>query len=294
MKKITLFLMLLCIAVSANAQLLWEVSGKNLTQPSYIFGSHHLSPLSIVDSIAGFKPAMDEVQQVYGEIVMEDMMKPEILMLIQQKTILPGDTTLTMLYSKERYDTLAKGIKDLMGVDLKKFDKIAPVALNVQIAVFITLKFVKGFNPQQQLDMWMQAEAKKNGKPIGGLESVESHIDVLYGSKSFAEQADELYCTVTNLDFVIEQTRVMTEAYINQDLEAIQTSMEQKLNNECDTDPEVVDKMIYDRNAAWVNIMPELMESKPTMFVVGGGHLPGDRGVLQLLKNLGYTVEPVE
>ena len=294
MKKITLFLMLLCISVCAHAQLLWKVSGKDLAQPSYVFGSHHLSPLSIVDSIAGFKPAMDEVQQVYGEIVMEDMMKPEILMKIQQKTVLPGDTTLTMLYSKEKYDTLSQAVKSLMGVDLKMFDKIAPVALNVQMAVFIGLKSVEGFNPQQQLDMWMQSEAKKNGKPIGGLETVESQIEVLYGSKSFAEQADELYCTVTNLDFVSEQTKVMTEAYIGQDLKAMQAAMERKLNNECDTDPEVEDKMIYDRNTAWVNIMPKIMEAKPTMFVVGAGHLPGERGVLQLLQNCGYTVEPVK
>lgn len=293
MKKITLFLMLLCIAVCVQAQLLWKVSGKNLTQPSYVFGTHHLSPLSIRDSIAGFDAAFKDVQQLYGEIVMEDMMKPDILVQIQQKTILPGDTTLTMLYTKEKYDTLASGIKELMGVDLKMFDKITPVALSVQLSVFIAMKSVKDFNPQQQLDIWLQAEAKQNGKPVGGLETVESQIKVLYGSKSLKRQADELYCTVTHLDFASAQVNEMTKAYMSQNLDGLLAVMERKLNNDCDATAEEEEEMIYDRNIAWVNIMPELMEVKPTMFIVGGGHLPGERGLLQLLKNLGYTVEPV-
>ena len=42
----------ICVAFSANAQLLWKVSGNGLTQPSYIIGTHHLAPFSIMDSIA--------------------------------------------------------------------------------------------------------------------------------------------------------------------------------------------------------------------------------------------------
>ena len=41
----------ICVAFSANAQLLWKVSGNGLTQPSYIIGTHHLAPFSIMDSV---------------------------------------------------------------------------------------------------------------------------------------------------------------------------------------------------------------------------------------------------
>ena len=50
----------ICVAFSANAQLLWKVSGNGLTQPSYIIGTHHLAPFSIMDSIAGLQKAMNE------------------------------------------------------------------------------------------------------------------------------------------------------------------------------------------------------------------------------------------
>lgn len=40
--------------------------------------------------------------------------------------------------------------------------------------------------------------------------------------------------------------------------------------------------------------MPSIMKETPTLFVVGAGHLPGTNGVLKLLKEKGYTVEPMK
>lgn len=91
MKRISTMVMLLCIAVlSANAQLLWKVSGKNLPKASYVLGTHHLAPLSILDSIAGFKQAMTEVEQVYGEIVMVEMQTPAAMQQMQPGHPLAG------------------------------------------------------------------------------------------------------------------------------------------------------------------------------------------------------------
>lgn len=68
MKSFIGAVLFICVAFSANAQLLWKVSGNGLNQPSYIIGTHHLAPFSIMDSIAGLKKAMNETQQVYGEM----------------------------------------------------------------------------------------------------------------------------------------------------------------------------------------------------------------------------------
>ena len=67
MKSFIGAVLFICVAFSANAQLLWKVSGNGLNQPSYIIGTHHLAPFSIMDSIAGLKKAMNETQQVYGD-----------------------------------------------------------------------------------------------------------------------------------------------------------------------------------------------------------------------------------
>lgn len=52
MKKTLVFMLLLCITLGAQAQLLWKVSGNGLDRPSYVIGTHHLAPLSVKDSIA--------------------------------------------------------------------------------------------------------------------------------------------------------------------------------------------------------------------------------------------------
>ena len=59
MKKILGILLFIGIALNANAQLLWKISGNGLEKPSYILGTHHLAPLSIKDSIAGLPEAVD-------------------------------------------------------------------------------------------------------------------------------------------------------------------------------------------------------------------------------------------
>lgn len=92
MKKLLGILLFISIALSANAQLLWKVSGKGLEKPSYIFGTYHLSPLSIKDSIAAMPQAMSETAQVYGEVVMSEMATPAFMQSMQQQMMMPKDT----------------------------------------------------------------------------------------------------------------------------------------------------------------------------------------------------------
>ena len=70
--------------------------------------------------------------------------------------------------------------------------------------------------------------------------------------------------------------------------------MDEKEHNQCDSTPEEEDQLINDRNANWIKLMPQIMKDKATFFAVGAGHLPGDKGVLTLLKNAGYTIEGVK
>lgn len=291
MKKIFALLMFFCITLGVNAQLLWKVSGNGLDKPSYIFGTHHVAPLSMKDSIAGMTEAMNGTSQVYGELVMEDMMKPEMLMKMQQAMMLPNDTTLKSLFTQAQYDSIASVVKENIGMELAMFDKLKPAALNAQLAVVLSVKALKGYNPQEQLDTWFQTQAKQAGKKVGGLETMESQINVLYNSQSLKRQAQQLYCSATHIDYGIDMTRRLAEAYLNQDLDKLLEITEEKMGNACDSTPEEEEALIYGRNANWAKQMPDIMKQASTLFVVGAGHLPGEHGVLKLLEKQGYTVE---
>jgi uncharacterized protein len=54
------------------------------------------------------------------------------------------------------------------------------------------------------------------------------------------------------------------------------------------------DLLLVNRNMNWIPVMEKAMLAQGTFFAVGAGHLPGNEGVISLLKKAGYTVVPVE
>lgn len=291
MKKTLVFMLLLCITLGAQAQLLWKVSGNGLDRPSYVIGTHHLAPLSVKDSIANLQQAIDQTEQVYGEIVMDDANNPEILMKMQQAMMLPADTMLKSFYTQAQYDTIAAVVKNYMGVDLALFDKLKPATITTQLSVALAMKSLKGFNPQEQLDTWFQKQARQAGKKVGSLETIDMQINVLYNSQTLMRQALLLYCTATHIEQGVDQSLRMNQAYMKQDLDELLAIIEEKMGDACDSTPEEISTLIYGRNANWACQFPSIMKQSPTLFVVGAGHLPGPQGLLKLLQKQGYTVE---
>lgn len=294
MKKLSILLLLVGFALSAHAQLLWKVSGKGLEKPSYIFGTYHLSPLSIKDSIAAMPQAMNETTQVYGEVVMADMMTPAFMQSMQQQMMMPKDSTLKSLLTPEQYELAGKVIKENMMVDIAMLAQLKPAAITQQLVVLLYMKHTPGFNPQEQLDTYFQQQAQQQGKKVGGLETAQSQIDILFNSQSLKRQADLLHCAVSDIDKAIEQSKRLIKSYQSQNLDEVLSLMEERDGNSCDPLPGEMEALLDNRNIAWVGKIPAIMTEAPTLFVVGAGHLPGTNGVLNLLKQQGYTVEPMK
>lgn len=69
MKKKTIITILLFIAaITVNAQFLFRITSGGLSKPSYILGSIHTLPGSLLDSIPEFLVAESECQQLYSDI----------------------------------------------------------------------------------------------------------------------------------------------------------------------------------------------------------------------------------
>ncbi len=293
-------LLLLMAAVTMQAQLLWKISGNGLQKPSYIIGTYHLANVSFTDSIKGLKAAMDATEQVYGEIVMADMASPENIQKMQAAMMLPDGQTLDKLFTADEMTRINALVKSVLGVDMtnpmvaQQLGKLTPYALQVQLGVLIYLKKHPGFNPNEGFDSYFQKEAAAKGKGVGGLETFDFQINTLYKSTTMERQKQLLLCLADNLEFNEEQTENIVKAFFTQDLDGIEKAMDAKLNNTCDGTPEEKETLIYSRNDNWMKQMPEIMKQKATLFAVGAGHLPGERGLLAQLKKAGYTVEGVK
>ena len=298
MKKILLLAAVLIAGFATNtqAQILYRISGKGLESPSYIVGTYHLAPASFADSIPGMKTAIEGTQQVCGELDLMDAFKPENAARLMKAQMLPEGVTLSSLFTAEQLERLNALLLEVMGSNLKdeafaaQMEKMTPVALSTTLTLTAYIKQTPSFNPMELIDNYFQTLAMQSGKSIKGFETVDFQMEVLYGAP-LEKQANDLICLVDHFDDANEMANLVTTAYFTQNLQQIDEVMEQESDMDCGTTEEEEETLIYNRNRNWVDLMPEMMVEKPTLFVVGAAHLCGEKGVLNLLEKAGYTIE---
>lgn len=231
---------------------------------------------------------------------MTDMTSPENMAKMQAAMMLPDGQTLDKLFTADEMTRINSMLKNILGVDMtnpmvaQQLGKLSPQALQTQLSLLLYLKNHSGFNQAETFDGYFQKEAAAKGKTVGGLETFDFQINTLFKSTTMERQKELLLCMADDLEFTVEQTENVVKAFFSQDLDGVEKAMDAKMNNTCDGTPEEKDILIYNRNAEWIKQMPEIMKQKPTFFAVGAGHLPGEKGVLTLLKKAGYTVEGVK
>ena len=301
MKKLFLSLILAFVSiVCANAQLLYKISHKNIEKPSYIVGTYHLAPATFIDSIPGAKDVLNAVDVVCGEVVMSEMESRENQKKVQQAIMLPDGKSLTDIFTTDEMQRINDYMDNLLGMNLNnpilksQMGKMTPMALSTQLQLVQYMKLTPKFNPLKLIDAHFQNVAKKAGKQVVALETVDFQIETLYKGATIERQKQQLLCMVDNSEYYALQMKELAAAYFAKDMQKLNEVTEEKIGNSCDSTPEEDEALIYGRNAAWVETMPAMMGRASTLFVVGAAHLPGERGVLELLKAKGYTVEAVK
>lgn len=292
-------LLLLSTIVGVNAQLLYKITGNGLEKPSYIIGTYHLAPATFVDSIPGANEALAAVEQVCGELDMRDAESPDNKRKLQAAMFLPNGQKLKDVLTADEWDKLNTYMQGILGTDLNnpllsmQMGKMNPFAIMTQLQLVQYMKLTPGFNPLELIDNYFQTKATRAGKSVIGFETVDFQIEVLYGM-DLERQKKQLFCMIDNSEYSLEMMKSLTDAYFSQDMAAVLAVSEEKEGNDCDSTPEEDDALIYNRNADWVEKIPAIVAGKSTLFVVGAAHLPGERGVLELLRKKGYTVEGIQ
>ena len=295
-KKTIITALLILIAFTANAQLLFRISGNNLAAPSYIVGTYHIVDDSFVDSIAGIRQALADCQQVYGELLIGDLTSTDSL-AFKKAQLLPEGMTIDKLLSSEEMNRLNAFVKKIIGTDLNNpqlasLCHLTPTALSLNLSLIIfARKYGRLMKSGTMIDDFFQKEASKQGKRVGGFETLDFQLNLLYGY-TLEEQKQALMCLVDNGEVIEKLEEDMAQAYLSHDLNRLKEILDRKMAI-CSS-PEERAAMLDNRNADWLTKMPRIMNEKPTLFAVGAGHLLGENGVLNLLRKAGYTVEPVQ
>ena len=292
MKKFILSIAVLFVAISSNAQILYKVSGNGAKGDSYVMGTHHLAPISILDSLESFNSAINSVDAVYGEIDQSEMNSPQTQQKMMMAAMAPTDSTLSKVFTKEQFDSIDNVLKKYSGgqAALNMLEPMIPTLVSQQLAILINMQVIPNFNPMQQLDTHVKAIGAQAGKEVNGLETVEFQINVLFGDP-ISKQAEDLLESIRKEDMMKSFSFDLYNAYITQDIEKLRQLM---IDPDLGLEPEDEAKMLTNRNINWVNQLKTILPQKSVFVCVGAGHLPGENGVLNLLRQAGYTITPVK
>ena len=289
MKRILVIIALFLLAVpAANAQLLWKISGRGIGKPSYILGTHHAVPYTFCDTIPGLMKAFGEVGHVVGEFDMlkMDAMTPQQMQNMQKMMMMPADTTMASLFSDAQRDTLDAYLKNTLGANLQMLSSMKPMTIMVTVQQKMLMELIPDIASLTGIDKYMQTLAAEKGKQVGGLETMEYQLGLLYGS-SLQDQADALMDMVRRSNSK-ELLQELTAAYKTQNLDTLWKIFQDQM-----TQLEY-DALVKTRNLNWLEEMKSLLPTRSALYVVGSGHLPGDSGMINLLRDAGYKVKPVK
>lgn len=288
MKRILTILALSLMCLTSNAQLVWKISGNGIKKPSYILGTHHGCPFTYCDSIPGLMKAFDKVDNIIGEINMIELaqMTPERMQKMQAMMMMPADTSLLSLFNEEETAKVNAWLKREMGASLEMLSVMKPMTIMTTVQNKVMMEVIPDVADMTTIDKYMQTLGQSKGKTIGELETADYQMELLYGS-SLEEQTDALLEMIDQGESK-ELMVQLTEAYKSQNLDTLWKIFQEQMT---DYDYDAIVKV---RNLNWEKQMKEILPKQTTMFVVGAGHLPGEFGMINLLREAGYKVKPVK
>ncbi len=253
--------------------LLWEISGNGLTKSSYLFGTVHM----ICDTDYVMKPKVLNAFSKADKLALEINMADANEMTAMQQMAM-GKEPLSKKLMKEQLTKLEAILQKEIGMSVSQVD-------NFTMQTIMSLVTIKTFGCAnfKLYEMEFIAKAKESNLPIVGLEKVSEQMDYL--SKSFSDT--EMLNFLEKHDK--ELTLKLVSIYLQEDLNSLfQFTTDKEMMTENSTN-----WLLKYRNENWIKKMPEMMKKESVFFAVGAAHLGGEIGVINLLRNAGYTVKPI-
>ncbi len=264
-----------------NNTLLWEISGKDLKKPSYLFGTFHLMCKEDIHFSSGLQAALKDTKEIYFEMDLDDPANTlGALFFMNMK----NGQSLKDLYSETEYNKLQVFFKDSLKMSLASLQKMKPSFL--EAFLYPKMMPCKNMSGVEQELLKIAASEKKEVK---GFETIAFQASV-FDSIPYSEQARSLYNTIDSLKNYRMYLDTMMLVYQSQQLDRIESLFSKPEFGLKDGLEILLDK----RNINWVAQLKNILPKKNVFIAVGAGHLVGKKGLIELLKKEGYTLKPLK
>ena len=139
------------------------------------------------------------------------------------------------------------------------------------------------------LDMALQLRAIYRDKPTYGLETMQEQITVFNGM-TLDDQIVLLRDAVQDKQRPQDALEEITHTYLKRDLAGLLSLNEQYKPEDARIYATLMDRLLVQRNLNMATRMRVRLQEGNAFIAVGALHLPGDKGLLRLLRDAGYRV----
>ncbi len=282
-----ILLLLVLFAGRVNAQsMLWEVSGNELKQPSYLFGTYHI----LKDSYISKAPTVRQAFDKSAGVVVETTVDSAAMLSMAMKAMMPGKN-LKQLISPADYELVANEFKKMTGYDLAMFSMMKPIMTATTLSMAYTEKESDTLNrfTGQPIDLFFASEGRKLNKTVTPLETMEQQMGFLFDHDPVEKQATDLVTMVKEKAGMQKAAGDLTKLYLKGDLDGLY-----KLSRSFEDKYGDLSFLVTERNQTWMKRLPSLMATRPTFIAVGALHLAGPDGLIALLRKQGYQLKAVK
>ncbi len=263
--------------VPKEKTLLWEVSGKGITKPSWLFGTIHLMCSDQLKMPAVVEEKFNAASSLFLEIDMDDpnMMK-EMMMGMQMK----DSSTLESLLGN-KFDSASTVFQNTTGMPLRMLNTAKPLLLMSMLYPSL-LKCTPA-----SWEGILQKMAQKKGMEIQGLERLEDQMNI-FEKIPYKVQSEMFVKMLLDIDSSKKDFSKMMDVYLQKDINELSAlAIKEKDFGEYNN------ILLDDQNHNWIPVIGEQAKKMPTFFAFGAGHLGGEKGVINLLRKAGFAVKPV-
>ena len=334
MKNLTLLIIALLSSILSQAQvteapvkledaLLWEISGNGLDKPSFLFGTFH--PIeernfeTFLKQIQGFHRSFDATSQFVTEV--DISIVKDVYQNSYGDRFLPVDSAYSKMLNKEDLSLLDS-------ITLKYFNgKADEVKLSPNyLYLFCAATFRRESLKKEQLtdstksegyflDSYLYDKAIEKGSIIRGLDTREMREKLLYRTYWNADSLPKtLMESTTRLiellkEFKKDSNQIPEEDYEKQREKTIQAMKRAYFDKQdlwtvsythltLTTNRDYLENQmkiaLHERNQLWIQQIPNLIKKEPSFIAVGALHLCGETGLINQLRSIGYTINPVK
>ncbi|MBN4054372.1 TraB/GumN family protein [Nitrospira defluvii] len=267
--------------------LFWEVRSEK--SQVYLLGSIHVAKQGLYPLPALIEDKFHKATQLVVEVdIALAQSGPEAKKtqaFIVQAGTYPKNTSLKENLSFKTYHRTKEKLKTL-GLDIKRFDRFKPWLL-VFTMTGMELERI-GFKQEFGIDLHFLKKARGK-KEVIELEGLQEQIEYL-DSFSGEEQEHLLLYALADLEFFETQVDAMFSAWLRGDAQSFDRLITENLSDRPELSS-IFEKLINERNRKMVSKIDRYLKKKGNYFiVVGAGHLVGKKGIVNLLREMGYQV----